>query len=209
MLYSTKRLRVNDWLNDRQRPDYLTHSNVVYLRAYKDAYQKLNRISIITYVLGKQFGIDVWSMFQSAEKQKKFCRAVIKDLKEYGVSKMWAPIFKRDTEYLEERVQYVFKIIVHNVKLTEMYPYFDKIGFERLIDFSVKLPEEREEMCSQLLRDIKEYNDSHPEEVQAHMESVRDELEAWSRHRQKISENAKAEKQAIKMAKRLSKYEGG
>ena len=201
------RKRVNDWLNEKNRPKELTRKNLEYVRELNQIEREFSRLIVIAYLLITEFNMNgLRQIFLSAQRQKKFVQAVKLSLKEYGVETEWHKVFDRDIESLRKRLDHAFKIIVENIRLTESYPYFKNVGFDKLIDFSIDYIKAKDNddtvIVNQLKEEIEEYNASHQQEIVKHMESVKDEIEVLERHRAKIEADKKAEKRARKLAKK-------
>lgn len=208
MYYNYNKRNIRNWLSDDKRSKELTHKNTEYLREFKQLHREFRRLSVITFTLIKRFEMtDLYALFVSIEKQKSFIGKVITDLKEYGVEPKWDSVFIRDIRSVRNRIQYVFRILIENLRLTEMYPYLKDVGFDRLIDFSIKYPEDEEACASQLMGEVREYNEAHPEEIERYMESVQGEIEARDKHRKKIAEANAREKEAKRLAKKLENEE--
>ncbi len=151
-------------------------------------------------------------IFLSAQRQKMFVVAVKLSLKEYGVEPKYYKVFDRNIDIIRRRLDHVFKIITENIRLTEYYPYFQNVGFEKLIDFSVDYiaavgTDDNQALAEYLVKEIENYNADHPKEVKEHMETVKDEIEILERHRAKIQANKKAERTARRLAKKAEDEE--
>lgn len=200
--------RANDWLNLTTRETGATKANIYLLREYKEMDREFTRILVIAYFLMVDKGMDeLHSLFSSAKKQRGFIRAVIIDLKKYKVDSQWEVVLDRDLEKLFQRVNYIYKIIRENVRLTDAYPYFKAVGFSRLIDFSITVLDDPHEENEKLLEEIGEWNRTHREEVDEYMESIADELARVQARKDRIAQAKADEKMAKKMARRVANDE--
>lgn len=207
MYYDYGARRINDWLVMKKNP-IGNPRNIEYIRELNQLFREFKRIAIITYMLKTRFGIeDVQSMLSSATKQRDFVYAVKLQVKEYGVDPEWDRVFDHDIDSMKRRVAYVFRVMADIIKLTELYPYFRAVGFERLVDYGFQYPNESDKATEVLAREIAEYNKKHPEEVAEHMRSTQAERDARDRHRQKIAEQTKLEKESNRLAKKLMRQE--
>lgn len=208
-LFGRKIRTVNDWLNDARREKGLTQKNMDYLIEMKGLNQELKRIKMITYFLLTKCDVyGVRAIFTSANKQGDFIYKVIADLKKYGVSKEDEAAFDREIKRIRNRVEYVYPIIKENVRLTKYYPYFVERGFDRLLDYSlyrsaIDLDKEQE----RLFEDVQSWCSSHVEEVAAYEDSIRPEIEMLAERKRQILEKEKAEKKAIRDAKKAEDAE--
>lgn len=190
-------------LNDKKRDNNVTQKNLEYLREFKECRRELGRIVIIAYLLITKFQIyDTRQIFYSARKQRRLCASVIGDLKEYGIDQKYHKAIQRDIKSIHNRAAYAFKMIQENIRMTEYYPYFMAVGFDKLMDWSTKYPEDNEMWAAQLIGEITEWNAEHPEEIAKHMESIAEEKANMERHRAKVKADAIAEKEARREAKK-------
>lgn len=202
------RKTIQTWMDDKRRPKGCTALNMEYIRDLKQYEREFSRIIIICYFLLKECKMgDVRQMFFSAKKQKEFIYAVKYDLKKYIVTDEWQKVFQRDFQKLRNRLDHVFRIIQENIRLTDMYPYFQDVGFDRLIDFSIEYPKDNDACASQLLSEISDWKAKHPDEVEAHLQKVQPEIEIRDRHRAEVRESARIEKEIRKAARKAENAE--
>ena len=207
------RKSINDWLIDNERPKVINSKNVEYVRELNQITKEFSRVIVITYLLITRFGMNgLRQIFLSAQRQKMFVVAVKLSLKEYGVEPKYYKVFDRDIDIIRSRLDHVFKIITENIRLTEYYPYFQNVGFEKLIDFSVDYiaafgTDDNQALAECLVKEIENYNADHPKEVKEHMETVKDEIEILERHRAKIQASKKAERTARRLVKKAEDEE--
>lgn len=202
------RLRINDWLQDPNAPKTLTHRNTVYVRECRQIEKEFSRIIIVAYFMLSKLGMGgVRQIHKSAVNQKSFVIAVRLHLKEVGVEPKYYKVFKDDFDSIHARINHAFNMLIENLKLTEYYPYFAHVGFERLVDWSYDYPDDNEKANDQLLTEIEKYNAEHSEEIAKHMEETREVRENLERRRRQILEQKKEEKRKEKEKKRQEKEE--
>lgn len=208
MYYNYNAKTLSGWMKDNTRPTKLTRKNLDYLRDAKEINQEFKRVSIIIHTLVVHFEMkELSAMYGSVEKQRGFVRALIVNLKEYGVESKWEAVFDRNLKSLHERVSYLFRILRDNIKLTSLYPYLSAVGFDRLVDFSMNYPADSNACVEQLMREVREYNSTHADEIERHMESVQEEIDNRDRHRKRIAEGIGLEKEAKRLEKKLARQE--
>lgn len=208
-------LRVTDWLNDADRPEGLNKVGADFFREIKDIKQRYKRNNIILYFLIVNYGMgeDLRSMLHSSKDQGNLMYKVMMELKGdeehpgHAVTRKWEGVFRRDIAKFDRRADHIFRIIGENLKLTELYPYFQTVGFDRLVDFGVRYAGGDEGQADQLQREITEWNAEHREEIKAHMEEVAPLIAARDAHRQKVIEDGKAEKKARRLARQMATAE--
>ena len=163
---------MNNWLN-ADRPEGMNRRSQRYFLEYKQMEKEFNRNIIILYFLITRLGMkECYAMFKSGQKQKAFIRAVKVNLKQYAVTEEWEKDFDRDLRFLKNRCDHVFRIIRENIRMTELYPYFQSVGFDRMMDFSVKYAHGDDEAADQLQKEIEDWNSGHREEIRTYMKSI-------------------------------------
>lgn len=210
--YNYGQKSAKDWLNDKRRVKGCSALNKPYLQAYNQCKQEMGRCAILTYLLVAKLGVkDCRQMLMSAKRQNGLIGAIRHDLKIYYLDEEWARVLKNNANAIHRRAQYVFEICKDNLRLTEYYPYFEHVGFDKLSDFTFAYrtlnDEEQQEMTKTLLTEIDEYNTLHAGEITAYMEAVQPEIESRDAHRAKIRAKDKAEKDAIKAEEKRQKEE--
>ena len=137
-------------------------------------------------------------MLGSFMKQKKFVTKVIMSLKKRQVTAEYVPAFKRESTIIRERIERIKGLAFDNLKLTPYYPFFEKYGGDGLHDsIAIYNKDDRMAFEQSLLEECLKWTDEHPEEVAAHMESVKDEIARLERHKAKVAAREKAEKEAL------------
>lgn len=201
------RTRINDWLNDDERRPGCTKANVHFLRELKGIDQEFARVGILTYFLLTRLKVnDARAMLVSAMKQKKLVWAVILSLKEYCVDPEYVPVFEHGIEGLQKRCQHIYKICQLDLKETEHWPYFEKIGFDRLLDVKFEFTGDDSEL-DVLLPDMERWEAEHQDEIREYMESTKEQREVHRKWLEKKHAEAKAEKEARKAAKKAENAE--
>lgn len=199
---------VNRWLNDKDRVEGMNKRSAKYFREYKQAEREKGRNIVILYYLITRYNLTgCYSMFGSERKQKKYIQAVKMSLKEYSLEQRWERDFDKDLTNLKKRTDFVFRIIQENIRMTELYPFFREVGFDRLADFGVKYAKGDEEAADQLAAEISKWNAEHFGEVQSYMESIAEEKANMEAHRARIQAEEKAEKEAKRMLKKQERDE--
>lgn len=207
MYYNYGVKRMTDWLH-AERQEGMNQRSARYFLELKEIRQEFGRNNAILFFLIKEMGMkELNSLLGSHVKQKKLVGAVMTDLKQYAMTEDWEKVFNREIRNLRERTRYVFAIIKANIKLTEIYPYFDQVGFERLMDFSIKHNDGDDNADDELREEILAWNAEHQDEIKAHMEATAEERENLIRHRARIAEDTRLEKQARKIAKKAENEE--
>lgn len=208
MYYNYGRRRVNDWINLPDRPEGMNRRSQRYFLEFKVIEKEFARNNTILYFLIKRMGMhELTGLFGSCQKQKKLVQATKLELKRYAMTQEWERVFDQDVASLHRRTEYVLYIIKANLKLTELYPYFEAEGFAKLMDFAVKPLEDRDETDAELRKDIAEWNACHQEEIRKHMEDTAEERENLMSYRARIAEDNRKEKEERKTAKREAKAE--
>lgn len=207
--YRKKYKDIKDWLNDNKRELGVNSLNVACLREFKGINQELGRIGVINFFLLVKLDItDVRVMMNSAKKQRRLVQAVCKDLKKYKVSIDYKSAFEYSIKKLKERLRHSFFITKENVRMTEYYPYFEQVGFDKLLTFEIRFAEEEDTPIDYLVEEIEAWNKEHKDEVKAHVESVREEKEITEKFRKEKQEKTKQDKKLDRdKAREQEKYE--
>lgn len=196
------------WMDDNERLKGCSTKNIEYLRELKAILPEYSRIGILTYFLVTRLGVeDARTMMSSAKKQKELILAVMTDLKKYFVTKDYEPVFEKNLQSFRKRCDYVYAICKADLQLTEHWPYFSEVGFEKLLDFETRMAGKDESVLDILIPEMEAWEAAHPDEIAAHMESIRPELEARDRHKAEVRAKEKAEKEAKRTAKRAENAE--
>lgn len=199
---------VNIWMNAKDRPEGMNRRAEKFFLQYKQIEKEFGRNLIILHFLITRLNMkDCYAMFVSGMKQKKYIQAVKLQLKQYAVTEEWEKDFERDIRNLKNRCRHVFRIIQENIRMTELYLYFQTIGFDRLTDFGVAYAKGEDEAADQLEKEITEWNDAHRDAIDRYMESIKEERDNMIRHREKVAEDSKAEKKARREAKKAQTAE--
>ena len=179
-----------------------------YLRDLKQCNKELARIGTLTYFLVTRLNVlDARQMMVSARKQRNLIYAVMMDLKIYRVEPEWFKVFEYDIKCFQRRCEHVFRICKDDLRLTEHYPYFEAVGFDMLLDIPLVYSETNETTLDKILPGLEMWEADHKNDIAAHMESVREEIEIRDKHRAEVIAKAKAEKEAAKLAKKAANDE--
>lgn len=209
------RKRINEWFDDKQRPTGMNQRGKDFFLELKDVEKHYSRNAVIVFFLISRYGVrDLYEMQASIRRVKGLIaktRIELKGIKDvegnviaepHAVTKEWEPVFRRTIDSLRRRAEYNFLIIKKDLEETKVYPYFEAVGFDRLIDFSVKYAGKEDEQADQLEEEINEWNACHQEEITAHMEKMAEQIRNRDAHRQKVKETNKAERDARRAAKK-------
>lgn len=206
-MYYYGRKTVNDWMNNWQRPKQPNRKNLYWLREVNQCDREISRNLIVLYFIITQLGVDLHGLMASEKRQRTLLHALRAELKKYGVEEKWEKIFSYDISSIHRRREYVFLIIKENLRLTKHYPYFDKIGFDRLMDFTVDYGKNAEEKTNTLKADIEQWEAEHADEIAEYVKSIAEEKANLEKHREQIASTTKAEKEARRMARRMENAE--
>ena len=134
--YGKKVKTLEDWLNDKQREKQPNRNCLNLIREFNDLKHLIGLNSKMLYFLTKYLpsedGGNFWTMFNSCIKQRNFIRRVQVDLKKFSVNDDYLPVFNGELKKIRNRCDYVKLIVKENLKLTEYWPYFNAMGFEKL-----------------------------------------------------------------------------
>lgn len=203
------RKRMTDWLNDPKKVKGCSRKQVGYIRDLKGLLPELARIGTLTYFLTVRLNVtDARSMMWSAGKQKRLILSLLHELKVYKVNPEDEEVFEYDIESIRKRVAYVYRICQENLRLTQHYPYFQAVGFDKLTNFETAYAgDDGETVLDVILSEMYAWEAKHPEEIKAHMESVEKEIRIRDAHREKVKAAEKAEKEAKKAQRKAETAE--
>lgn len=201
------RKRINDWMNDPERVPGATRKQVGYLRDVRELNREFGRNGVMLFYMVTVLEInECRSMMNSAKRQRTLLWALRKSLKEYRVDPKWNDVFEYDLNAMHNRSKQIWKIVKENIRLTEHYPYFEAVGFDRLEN----VPEDVikiEPILAEMTEDMKAWEAEHPEEIREHLEAIRHEVEVRDRHKAELKAKEDAEKQARKERKAKERAE--
>jgi hypothetical protein len=203
---------ITNWLDDKTRNKGATKYNLEFLRLFKQLDAELGRINTISYFCVKRLGIkNANAMLSSAKKQRALIKHVEVDLKKYAVTDEWTDIFNKSIDRISARCDYLFKILKENIRLTKYHLYFTEVGYDKLIDFSfVRTKSDNfndESIDEELMTNITQYNKRHQTAIDDYMKSIENELHNIEIRRKNIAENEKREKEAKRLARKISNDE--
>ena len=194
---------LNEWLNDKNRREGYTCLNYRFRRELDNIDHKLAKKAAVAFILLVGLGIEnCRGIMRSAAKQRRFVWAVLDDVKRFRIEKGLEKMFSRQIRQINNRANYIDKIITENLRLSKYFPYFRATGFEQLQDFPLSVPEVNSSYFADVMGRIEEYNKTHSEEVAEYVESIRSEIEAKAAYRKRIDEQYKREKERKKAEKR-------
>ncbi len=142
------------------------------------------RVAILTYFLVSRLEIeDARTMMHSARKQRNLLYVIMNQLKEYRVDDDYEKAFERDIKSFRTRCDHVYRICKENIRLTEHYPYFDAVGFDKILEFRTTAPsEDSVHVLDDILPEMEIWEKSHADEIEKHKAVIADEIrihEAW------------------------------
>lgn len=191
---------VNDWLDDQKLRTGCTKHNVTFLREFKDLGNEMSAIMCYLYFLAANIN-DRYSnsMLGSFRRQKRFVIKVKMTLKEKQVTSKYVPGFERELRQIRERIERCKRLAFDNLRLTPYYPFFEQHGYEEIYKrVNIYCKDERCEAEKVLAEQCFAWTEAHPDEVQAHMASVQEEIRIKEAHRAKVVADIKAEKEKAK-----------
>lgn len=205
---------VNQWIAIN-KPKGCLSLNVDLLREYKDISAEFSKLNTLLYVLLVDLKQSEFQcLFKSSVKTKNYVDLVCLNLKNYQAQKRFEKMFTDNIKTLRKRIAHINKIVKINLRLSDLYPYFEHNGYDILDDPDIlKQSWDAENKCfndggrTKIIESIKKWNEENPDIIAKHMEEIRPELEAANRRRQEIVDNAKAEKKRIKEEKKKEEAE--
>ena len=200
---------LKEWLNDSSRKKGFNKYNLYFLREFKQADVEFAVNNQLLYFLVVKAGVfDNSRMMVSGRKQRNLINVSIRDLKTYELRDTDIPMFKKTLKSLKKRIIWVTTITKENIRLTKYHPYFEAVGYERLIEYAWnKCGDPDLKWEEELLEEIEEYNNEHQELIEEHLASVAKEIEIRDSARKKRAEATKAEKEMAKLAKKVERDE--
>ena len=199
---------IQSWFDDPKRYRGTTAKNVEYLRKFRELEHDNAVIGTLTYFLLTRLRIEsARTMLVSAQKQKKFIIKVIIQLREWIVLPYHEPWFDKDIAGLERRKDTVFRICKENIKLTKHFPYFDKVGFDKLFNFDTRYDEGDSSVLDVLVPEMEAWESEHADEVEAYLQKIQPDLDRRAAFLKRKEEAAKKEREERKAAKKAEQEE--
>ena len=191
---------IDDWLDDFKLRSVGTKHNVAFLREFKCLESEMSAIMCYLYFLANHINNRyASSMLSSFIRQKNFVKRVKLTLKEKEVTSKYVPGFERDIKKIRGRIERCKILAFDNLRLTPYYPFFEQYGCEEVYKLvSIYNKDERCEAQKVLADKCFAWTEAHPDEVQAHMTSVQEEIRIKEAHRAKVVADTKAEKEKAK-----------
>lgn len=211
--------RITDWLESADRPEGMNQTGKKFFLELKDIDKRMARNNTILYFLLMEYGMqEMRTMMISTSRVRSLIYKIMVQLKGWkdddgdehpghAVMPEWISVFQKNIDSFSRRADYVFAIIKKDLEETELYPYFREVGFDRLVDFGVRYPKDKDEQARQLKEEIEQWNAEHQDEVDAHMAVMAPQIQARDAHRKKVAEDRAAEKQARRLAKKAETAE--
>ena len=205
-MYYYGKKQVNDWLNDEKREEGVNKLNVIYLREFKGLDKELAKMSTLAYFLLTKLDMqEVRTMMQSVRKQRNLVFAICNDLKKYKVPKDYKTIFDLDVKKIQDRVDYVFKMLKENLRFTEYFPFFEEVGFDVLLKFDTKYSSDYCTPLDGLVDEFTNWKSTHENEIMKHLDSIKEEKEVAEKHRKEVGEKEKEERKKERQEKKKQK----
>lgn len=209
-------LTINDWLHDKKRVPLngISVKNAMYAADLIKASKELGRTAVVSYFLAARVFEDhgyiannCRSMMYSAVRQRALCYLAQRELEKYTVDPKYDKAFERDIKSIFRRSDHIYLIIRENLRLTRYWPYFEPVGFERLLDFEQKYVDGPESVLDGILPDMERWMNEHEAEIDAYMVKIQPEIERKQAFLANKKAAAKAEKEATKAAKKAERDE--
>lgn len=205
---------LQDWIEDKKRPEIKTQEDLFRNRKYifdlKRASNELTSAVIINYFLLSRLKItECRVMMNSAKKQRNFCRAIINDLEVFAITPEWEYVFDRDINRILTRVKHISFIAEENLSLTPYYPYFEQVGFDRMLEIGKggSFYENDNLLLDVLIPEMEAWNAEHAKEVANHMKQVEPSITKREAFLAKKKASEQAEKETAKLIKKAEQEE--
>lgn len=191
-----------DECNKHQVKEGCTKDNIALLGNVNEIISMNARNCAMLYFCLNTLKIDdVRTMYLSTMKQREFLKVAKGFLKRYKVEDKWVSTCKADVTKLYNRQSHIWLITRENIRLTEYYPYFQEVGFEKLLDFNLATYDVSDQL-QYILEDFKNWKADNQDKVDKHMAEVETEIKARDDFRKRKEADKKAEKEAKKLAKK-------
>lgn len=209
-------LSITDWSHDNKRTPLkgISFKNMEYASDLLKAEKQLARTSTVTYFCMTRLceknsyeESNYRTMMKSSVKQQKLCYCTAKELEKYEVDPKYDKAFKRDIASILRRCEHIYLIVRENIKLTRYWPYFETVGFDRLLDFTQKYSNDSSSVLDVILPEMHAWMKEHEVEIDAYMKKIQPEIDRKKAFLAKKDADAKAEKEAAKAAKKAEKEE--
>jgi hypothetical protein len=205
------RQRIQTWSRDPKRkkitvPDL---QGIHYISELSKVSKELGRTASVNYFLLTRLGItDCRNMIFSARKQRDFCYSIIRELQEYGVDPKYYKVFDADINSIKKRSDFIYRIVQENLKLTEYWPYFEAVGFNRLLNCPVGvMADDGKSLLDPILPEMEAWMKEHSAEIDSYMEKVKPEIERKKAFKERNELAIKEEKKQKKAEKKRQREE--
>lgn len=209
-------LSITDWSHDHKRAPLkgISFKNMEYAADLLKAEKQLARTSTVNYFCMTRLceknsyeESNYRTMMKSSVKQKKLCYSIARQLEKYEVDPKYDKAFKRDIAAILRRSEHIYLIVRENLKLTQYWPYFEAVGFDRLLDFTQKYSDDSSSVLDVILPEMHAWMKEHEAEIDAYMEQIKPEIERKQAFLANKKAAAKAEKEKTKAAKKAERDE--
>lgn len=211
-LYGQRILR--DWIEDKKRPETKTQEDLFRNRKYifdlKRASNELTSAVIINYFLLSRLKItECRVMMNSAKKQRDFCWVIMNELEIFAITPEWERVFDRDIKRILTRVKHIFFIVKENLSLTPYYPYFEQVGFARILELGKdrNFYENNRLLLDELIPEMEAWNAEHAKEVANHIKQFEPSIAKREAFLAKKKASEQAEKETAKLIKKAEQEE--
>ena len=206
---------INDWMDDKKKLPLkgISLKNAMWEADLLRAEKQLSRTSTVTYFCMTRLAETAYeqnnyrTMMKSSVNQQKLCYSCARYLEEYEVDPKYDKAFERDIKKIFGRCDHIYRIVQENLKLTRYWPYFDAVGFERLLDFEQVYSDDKSSVLDVVLPEMEAWMNEHEAEIDAYMEKIQPEIDRKKAFLAKKAAAKKAEKEAAKAAKKAEKEE--
>lgn len=206
---------INDWMNDNKKLPLkgISLENAMWGADLRRAEKQLARTSTVTYFCMTRLAETAYeqnnyrTMMKSSVNQQKLCYSCALYLEKYEVDPKYDKAFERDIKGIFKRCDHIYRIVQENLKLTRYWPYFDNVGFERLLDFEQVYSEDESSVLDVVLPEMEAWMNEHEAEIDAYMEKIQPEIDRKKAFLAKNAAAMKAEKEAAKAAMKAEKEE--
>lgn len=191
------------WLGDKNKPKgNFTRANIQALREIKGLNVDFAINNAVLYFTLTELGVEgVRQMLRSGTKQRNFLHRVSMTLKDYGLTADYCKGAAADIRQWHERVDWVRAVIKENLRLTEYYPFFADVGFDRLYDFGCPSME-MDDLLAKIKTEFEEWRIPNEAVIETHLRTVAGEKQRIEERRQRMIEEAKLEKELARQKKR-------
>ena len=190
---------ITAWMELKNKPKGVNKYNIEFLRKIKECDNAFAKLSVMNFFLMNNYDLaNCRIMMSSTAKERKLFYAVRCSLKEYEVTPEWVKPIRYNIKKIQERIEHVKLITKENLKLTDLYPYFEAHGFDILTDFETKFSSTSETPLDILISMIDEWNTKHQDEITRHMEMIKGEKAAYEHRLERKRQMEEKQKRIVR-----------